>query len=75
MTLPTTDPKTGMRRGGIRWSNGNPPTPNGCRWCGAPERGHCGRWTNGAGWHQWTPPTAAQRITRMRARRAAKATP
>jgi hypothetical protein len=70
MTLATTDPASGMRRGGIRWPNGNPPNPDGCRWCGVAEREHCGRWTNGAGWHQWTQPTSTQRLARMRARRA-----
>lgn len=72
MTLVTTDANTGMRRGGIRWPNGNPPTPNGCRWCGVVEREHARRWTNGAHWHMWTAPTDVQRLTRMRARAALK---
>lgn len=69
MTLVTTDPATELRRGGIRWPDGSPPTPDGCRWCGFTRREHAGRWTNGAHWHFWTPPTRAQRLARMRARR------
>ncbi|OOC00620.1 hypothetical protein B0293_41960 [Amycolatopsis azurea DSM 43854] len=45
-------------------------TPNGCRWCGALERGHYRRWKPSVGWHQWTPPTDEQRKARMLARRS-----
>jgi hypothetical protein len=46
--------------------------PGGCRWCGVPERDHCWRWTSAAGWHQWIAPADAQRLARMRTRRAAR---
>lgn len=45
--------------------------PNGCRHCGASERGHYRRYTDGVGWHQWTAPDDATRLERMLARRAA----
>lgn len=45
-------------------------TPNGCRHCGIDHREHAQRWTDAAGWHQWTPPTQQQIKARMRARRA-----
>lgn len=46
--------------------------PNGCRYCGIGDRGHMGRWTKSAGWHQWTPPTQQQIKQRMQARHAAR---
>lgn len=49
------------------------PNPNGCRWCGIDQRGHARQWTDEAGWHAWEPPTPAQRLARMQARRNAKA--
>lgn len=63
MTLVTSDPATGLRRGPIRWPDGKPPTPFGCRRCGHPENRH------GLGWHQWERPTKAQMLARMKARR------
>lgn len=45
-------------------------SPNGCTHCGIEQRLHARRWTQAAGWRQWTPPTDAQRLERMRARRA-----
>lgn len=47
------------------------PDPNGCRWCGHPDRGHANRWAPSVGPHQWVEPTPAQRKARMLARRAA----
>ncbi|MEV4472843.1 hypothetical protein [Nonomuraea sp. NPDC049504] len=49
--------------------------PNGCRYCGLPQRGsrtqfpHGSRWTSSTGWHVWTPPTQDQIKQRMKARR------
>lgn len=63
MDLVTSDPATGLRRGPIRWPDGKPPTPFGCRRCGHPENRH------GLGWHRWERPTKAQMLARMRARR------
>ncbi|WP_327385044.1 hypothetical protein [Streptomyces sp. NBC_01207] len=72
MTLVTRDLATGLRRGPIRFPDGRPPTPYGCRWCGSPQGHH------GAGYcltgRTWTPPTRAQILARMRARRAHRAT-
>lgn len=48
------------------------PEPNGCVVCGLPEHGHAQRWKPPAGWHTWTAPTDAQRLARMKARRAAR---
>lgn len=47
-------------------------TPAACRHCPIPERDHMQRWTKAAGWHQWTEPTDAQRLARMKARRGAR---
>ncbi|MFD7980262.1 hypothetical protein [Streptomyces sp. NPDC059071] len=71
MALVTRDPVTGLRRGPIRFPDGHPPAPFGCRWCGAEERAHAQRWRPSAGWHTWVQPTRAQILARMRARRAA----
>lgn len=66
------DDATGMLRGHIRWPNGSPATPFGCRWCGT-ERGHHGRsWIPGRGIHVWEQPTQAQIKARMLARRNAR---
>jgi hypothetical protein len=43
--------------------------PNGCRHCGIPQREHATQHTAG-GAHGWTEPTNAQRLARMRNRRA-----
>lgn len=71
MTLVTTDPKTGLRRGPIRYPDGQPPVPSGCRWCGIEERHHAQRWSDAAEWHTWAAPTDAQILARMLARRRA----
>lgn len=49
------------------------PAPNGCRYCGADKQNHCQRSGRGVGIHGWVEPTNKQRLTRMKARRAAKA--
>lgn len=46
--------------------------PNACRYCDAPQRMHCQRYVDAVGWHGWVEPTDGQRLTRMRARRAAR---
>jgi hypothetical protein len=72
MTLVTTDPATGLRRGPIRYPDGRPPVPSGCRWCGT-QRGHHGSsWSRAVGLHRWEKPTDKQVLARMRARRAAR---
>ncbi|WP_224273971.1 hypothetical protein [Streptomyces sp. LS1784] len=48
--------------------------PNGCGVCGVPPREHMQLWKLPAGWHQWSPPSNAQILARMQARRAARAT-
>lgn len=72
MTLVTRDPATGLRRGPVRYPDGHPPVPSGCRWCGIEHRRHAGRWSAAVGWHAWNAPTSAQVLARMRARRAAR---
>lgn len=47
-------------------------TPSSCRWCAIPEREHAQRWKPPADWHPFVPPTSAQILSRMRARRAAR---
>ncbi len=67
------DPTTGMLHGHIRWPDGRPPTPFGCRWCGIAQGwDHCRLWTPGKGVHVWQRPTQAQIKARMLARRAAR---
>lgn len=56
----------GLRHGPIRFPDGSPPPPHGCRWCGRPT------WMHGMG-EEWTRPTPAQTIARMQARRKARA--
>lgn len=46
------------------------PEPSGCRWCGTGERQHASRFAPSVGQHLFDAPTAAQRLARMRARRA-----
>jgi hypothetical protein len=67
------DAATGMLHGHIRWPDGRPPTPFGCRWCGI-ARGwdHCQLWIPGRGFHVWQQPTQAQIKARMLARRNAR---
>ncbi|MFF1834164.1 hypothetical protein ACFVXE_08155 [Streptomyces sp. NPDC058231] len=67
MTLVTCDPDTGLRRGPVRFPDGNPPPPFGCRKCGM-EAGH-----HYADVHRWERPTDAQILARMKARRVARA--
>lgn len=71
--LVTRDSKTGLRRNGIRYLDGNPPTPAGCRWCGTREYWHGRRYVASVGWHTWTMPTIKQMLARMEARRKAAA--
>lgn len=49
--------------------------PSGCQHCGIPEREHAQRWKPPVGWHRWAPPTDAQTLARMTARRAARTNP
>ncbi|OUS91934.1 hypothetical protein CA951_31180 [Rhodococcus sp. NCIMB 12038] len=42
--------------------------PNGCRWCGSPERTHGYVFARSVGFHAWAEPTVAQRKARMKAR-------
>ncbi|SCF41844.1 hypothetical protein GA0070563_1126 [Micromonospora carbonacea] len=51
------------------------PTPEGCRWCGTPQREHPQTWIPGHGWHGWTEPTRQQIAARMRARLTRKDQP
>lgn len=46
------------------------PEPGGCRWCGTAERQHASRFARSVGQHLFDAPTPAQRLARMRARRA-----
>lgn len=71
-SLVTRDLATGLRRGPIRYPDGKPPAPYGCRWCGVQQSGHCTRWSNAARLHRWAPPTSAQILARMKARQAAR---
>ncbi len=64
-------PETGMLRGHIYYPDGHPPVPSGCRWCGL-SNPHWQYWRPGKGYHQYEPPTQAQILARMRARRAAR---
>lgn len=43
--------------------------PSGCRWCGIDQREHARQWKPPVGWHQWTQPTQAMILERMRRRR------
>lgn len=47
------------------------PAPNGCRHCGINKPGHDQRWAPEVKWHGFAEPTDEQRLTRMKARRAA----
>ncbi|GLX54465.1 hypothetical protein Shyhy01_74140 [Streptomyces hygroscopicus subsp. hygroscopicus] len=65
VTLVTRAPSTGLRRGPIRFPDGHPPVPSGCRWCGMPEGTHGRRrYIPSAGTHAW------EIVRRTAARRA-----
>lgn len=66
------DCDTGMAHGNVRWPNGRPPTPFGCRWCGTEQRHHGRRSLRGRPSHSWERPTEAQIKARMVARRNAR---
>jgi hypothetical protein len=66
------DCDTGMAHGNVRWPDGRPPTPFGCRWCGAEQRFHGRRNLRGRNSHRWVQPTQAQIKARMVARRNAR---
>lgn len=66
------DLDTGMAHGNVRWPEGQPPTPFGCRWCGAEQRFHGLRNLRGRNSHRWVQPTQAQIKARMLARRNAR---
>lgn len=70
--LPYKDSNTGLLHGYIRWPEGRPPTPYGCRWCGIERRGHGLQHLWGRPSHRWEPPTQAQIKARMVARRNAR---
>lgn len=48
------------------------PEPSGCRWCGIGEGEHASRFAPSVGQHRFHPPTPAQRLARMHARRTAR---
>lgn len=73
MTLVTRDRTTGLRRGPIRFPDGSPPLPFGCRWCGIPQETHGWTRIESAGMHEWVQPTKQQTLARMKARRRARA--
>lgn len=50
------------------------PNPHGCRYCGDDEYHHGQQWHQTAGLHHYEPPTPAQILDRMKARRASKET-
>lgn len=44
------------------------PTPEGCRWCGVPFRGHASRHVPSKKWHIYATPTEAQVRARIHAK-------
>lgn len=48
------------------------PSPDGCRWCGDARHHHGLSYVPSQGVHGWESPTNAQRLARMKARRAAR---
>ncbi|MEW2068449.1 hypothetical protein [Streptomyces sp. NPDC007346] len=72
MSTVTRDPDTGLRRGPIRYPDGTPPAPFGCRWCGIEHGRHAAQWSRSVGLHIWTRPTSAQHLARMQARLKAR---
>lgn len=74
MTLLLVDAGSRLRHGPVRFPDGSPPPPHGCRWCGRPTYRHGARdWISSVGTHGWTRPTPAQTLARMKARRAVRA--
>jgi hypothetical protein len=72
--LVTRDPASGLRYSPTAWTQtGQCPPPDGCRWCGHEKRGHATAWKPSVGMHKWAAPTSAQRLARMKARRAGRA--
>ncbi|MFE9127006.1 hypothetical protein ACFYOF_16575 [Streptomyces sp. NPDC007148] len=55
----------------VRWPQGQPPTPFGCRWCGIAGP-HGWQYLPKRGYHQWEQPTERQILARMKARREAR---
>lgn len=70
LRLPTVS-VSGIAHGYVRWPEGRPPTPFGCRWCGFPGP-HGRMYLRGRGMHSWERPTEAQIKARMLARRNAR---
>ncbi|MFF3096744.1 hypothetical protein [Streptomyces cyaneofuscatus] len=60
-TLVSRDPRTGLRHGPVRWPDGSPPPPYGCRRCGYDSPLH------GASGHRYELPTRAQVAARLAA--------
>lgn len=48
-------------------------TPNGCRWCGKPQREHGIEYAEGAGYHVYQSPSVQTMLERMKERRASRA--
>lgn len=46
--------------------------PSGCRHCGLAKRLHFDRWTDAAGWHEFTAPSRELIAERMRAKYAGR---
>ena len=63
---------SGIAHGYVRWPDGRPATPFGCRWCGTLRSHHGRSYMRGRGMHGWEQPTQAQIKARMLARRAAR---
>lgn len=63
---------TGIAHGYVRWPDGRPATPFGCRWCGTRQSHHGRSYMRGRGMHGWERPTEAQIKARMIARRNAR---
>lgn len=66
------NPDTGLLHGHIRWPDGRPPVPSGCRRCGRKADWHTAYYVPYWGYHEWVPPTAQQVMLRMLARRRAR---
>jgi hypothetical protein len=66
------DVATGLLHGHVRWPDGQPPTPFGCRWRGEQQHHHGRQYLRGKAMHSWARPTDEQILARMRARRKAR---